>query len=232
MFFQTTLRTLSIIQAQMHTQSIRRNGIERIAMSRAIKWTTVIAVVFLVVLLCSVLLSCNSLINKKPQSNSLQDQEVQISVALSLAGHSFSNEIALKEQEDARGKYYVGVISEKLDSVLSSLVEAYNADVITTVSITEEDLRYSLTEGLVEATSNSNTNSSFMCFLRWAGTPADLVYAGDMPSAGIIGGTEVPSNSTTNYEYFSDPDSFPIYTHRIDYEAVCSLSGKKAIEEG
>ena len=121
-----------------------------------------------------------------------------ISYMLGIPGDHFRGGINLVETEDSEGNsYYIGEITPELDAELAALVDFYNADPSTTEAIILEEVRYSLTEGLSEATQQED--SAFREFLKWLGGDADLVYREN--------GAEVGGSSTSNYYYVTHRDS-------------------------
>ncbi len=80
-------------------------------------------------------------------------QRIQIILMFQEADYSLYRLVSLEEREDSSdGIYYTGVIEDELDAQLDELVETYNADPDTVDGVTVDDVRYSLTEGVVEAT--------------------------------------------------------------------------------
>jgi len=135
------------------------------------------------------------------------------------SGESFRDYVIVIEMTDTRGKpYYVGEIAPEFDTLLASLVENYNIDPATTKPITLQEARYSLTEDIAEATARSNWESTFMVFIRWCGSKADLVYANDIPNTDRLAGTAV-ARPPSNFRYTQFSEDFPLYVYRWVFEA-------------
>ena len=134
----------------------------------------------------------------------LQRQTSQIGYGFRFTSKDFQKNIQLVEKTDSEGNpYCIGEISPELDAILDQLVDSYNTDPRTTEHITVEEVRYCLTEGIVEATDYSIKESNFLSFLLWCNSPADLVYKEyDTDPGGIEHhpGESVGDTNTSNYE--------------------------------
>lgn len=171
--------------------------------------TVVIAIVALIAIMCSLLYipwGCTSPIESSPgqdEANILRQQKNSILVYLYEAGHDFPDEITLEEHRDEDGNpYYVGILSDELEEILIDLVDAYNADPNTETPITTEEVRYALTDGIVEATKERNWGSAFGQFILWCGELAENVVVYDSD------GTELGNPGVSNYEYIRDRQSW------------------------
>jgi len=111
----------------------------------------------------------------------LQLEEYQITSYMNeYAGYDFCTHISLFIHTDSDGNtYLIGKLDPELDTMLASLVYAYSIDPRNTKSITVDEVRYNLTEGIVEATAKDTKFSAFYYFLCWCDTPADLVWRSD-----------------------------------------------------
>ena len=89
-------------------------------------------------------------------------------------------QVSLEEKQDESGNpYLVGVLSDKLDGELQDLVNTYNTDPSTDKKVTVDEVRYNLTEGIVEFCMMDDADialSPTFAFLRWCGDPAELEY--------------------------------------------------------
>ena len=130
---------------------------------------------------------------------------------------SLFKQITLIEETDVDGNpYYRGELSESLEESLESLVEIYNANSTTAIHVVTNEVRYGLTEGIVEAAAKENRDAPLIFFIRWLGEPADLVYAVDVPDRGVVAGTDV-LDITCNFRYYSHPEYFPFYILRDQF---------------
>lgn len=147
----------------------------------------IIAGVFLVLAGCDLFSSSKA----KEQEIAIGHTKADITFILREADDHISLLVTIEERQDEHGRpYLVGVISDKLDVDLEDLVAAYNADPSTTKPITVDEVRYSLTAGIVEACADDNRDSAFCDFLYWTGKDVDLVYNGHVTD----------SNGTEHFE--------------------------------
>ena len=132
-------------------------------------------------------------------------QRGQIFSASGVSTSAILEELSLKVETGSDGRpFYVGVISPKLDEVLDVLVDAYNADPSTTKPIHLKEVRLSLTEDIVNATTKENEYSPFMHFVYWTYEPAELVwrYSGtDLNGIERTAGQPVEGTGLTNYTF-------------------------------
>jgi len=173
---------------------------------------------FLLALILSFVLALGSLFaltgckSSEPKVD-LDWEETCIWHTLSSTDLGFERQVSIKEKQDENGNpYLVGVLSDQLDGELKDLVDTYNADPSTDKKATLDEVRYDLTEGIVEFCTTDNTSSPTLAFLLWCGDPADLVYIGDhFGDDGTLIHTEgdpVNTKTITNYSFVIDPDSY------------------------
>ena len=178
----------------------------------------VVIIIFIAVVIITgvaLFIPWNNLLHPEQEGVPLQAQESQISYYMNRnAGYDFCTHISLAEQTDSDGNpYYVGILDPELDGMLTSLVDAYNADPSTAKHITVDTVRYNLTEGIIEATSKNVDDSAFAHFLRWCKEPADLVWKKDgISDSGVKHAANDPVNQKTisNFRFVlnrEDPSS-------------------------
>ena len=183
----------------------------------ALNITLVVLAVAVVIGSAVIFIPWGSLFPPEPTVDVLRIQWNQIMRITNEARSGFHRHITLIEQVDENGKpYYIGELDSVLDDLLKPLVDAYNADPSTTKPLTLDELRYSLTDGIVEATAPGTKESAFYAFLCWCGTPADLVYRTDITHAnGTISLAGDPVKGISNYDYIRSRDgafSFFVYS--------------------
>jgi len=134
---------------------------------------------------------------------------------LNSTDYSLEKQVSIEERQDENGNsYLVGVLGDELDGKLKDLVATYNADPSTDKKATLDEVRYDLTEGIVEFSMTDNTDSPTLAFLLWCGDPADLVYKKTMidDKTGVFTHTEgdlVFTDAITNFDFTAYPDSYP-----------------------
>ena len=183
---------------------------------------TLILAVFLLAVLSVAAISCNYT-SPEQRANTLEEQKKQILHVLGFAGTSASGTslcdyIVLIETSDPEGNpCHIGEINPLLDSRLDLMVGSYNSDPATTEPIAVEEVRFSLTEGIIEATDSSNRESPFVHFIRWLGIAPNLVYSEDQSSGEEIthhAGDPVTSSTLTNYRFLIETsDIFSNYKY-------------------
>ena len=148
-------------------------------------------------------------------------QRGQIFSASGVSTSAVLEELSLKVETGSDGRpFYVGVISPKLDEVLDVLVDAYNADPSTTKPIHLKEVRLSLTEDIVNATTKENEYSPFMHFVYWTYEPAELVYIKDETHGDVVVG--IPGQPVeveiTNYDYLRQQKEYSNYQFAWEYK--------------
>jgi len=149
-----------------------------------------------------------------PKPDVPAQQRSQIYYYLSYASPRLVDDLTLIEQTNStNGIYYTGELSSELEAILGDVVDAYNADPSTTAPVTLEEVHYGLTDGIVEATADGTWDSSFMRFLRWTNSIAQLVYNKDLfrgdESIMHAAGDPVVSIKIKNYDFINGRESAP-----------------------
>ena len=177
----------------------------------ALVTTLVVLAIAVVIESAVIFIPWGSLFPPKPTVDELYNQWYQIMRITNEAGTDLNDHITLIERVDENGKpYYIGELDSELDALLKPLVDTYNADPSTTKPLTLDELRYCLTEGIVEATAPGTKESAFYAFLCWCDTPAELVYRVDITHVnGTISSAGDPIEvRISNYIYIKDIESF------------------------
>ena len=138
-------------------------------------------------------------------------QHNQIIQMLHLVNFHLDKSIDLELCYDNEGNsYYIGILDEKMDALFGELVETYNADPSTSLSIDATEVRYNLTEGITAAAFSKDQGNSFYAFLAWCGKPADLVYKET--------GATVNTKLVTNYIFMVDKEALNNWEYRWEYD--------------
>ncbi len=149
-------------------------------------------------------------------------QELNTILMLQEADTGFYQQMSIEERANTEdGIYYTGVIGDELDAMLDELVDSYNEDPSRKeYPVTIAEVRYCLTEGLVEAAENENRESSFRRFLKWTGIFADLAYRWNKPDEdGTVHSVGEPAPTTlTNYYYILGKDLYSDYDYSWSLE--------------
>ena len=183
----------------------------------ALVTTLVVLAIAVVIGSAIIFIPWGSLFPPEPTVDVLRIQWNQIMRITNEAGSDLNDHITLIERVDAEGKpYYVGELDSVLDDLLKPLVDTYNADPSTTKPLTLDELRYSLTDGIVEATGPGTKESAFNAFLWWCDAPANLVYREDNPGSGISAG-DIAVVKFTNYIHIINKD-IQGWPHRYPWE--------------
>ncbi|MDR0308996.1 MAG: hypothetical protein LBH87_03605 [Coriobacteriales bacterium] len=182
-----------------------------------------IAVLVIAALIAAVLIPWDKVLNPVPKpepptkEQTLRGQQQDIQDAFG-DNQQFYSSISFTDSVDEDGNpYCVGVLDEKTDALVAELVNAYNADPETIKPITEEEARYSLTDGIVQACSNEMKNSPFREFLGWCSESANLVYKetyyDENGNPFCVSGEKVIGSTITNYKFvMGSSDVFYNYT--------------------
>ncbi len=168
----------------------------------------IVAIAAIALIAGIVMLSINNAAEETERSRRVQ--ELDIRLMFYSANSTLNKQVSLDERENAEdGIYYTGVIGDELDAILDELVDNYSADPSRKeFPITIEEVRYCLTDGLVEAARDENRESSFRRFLKWTGIYANLVYTESTYDGSgnvvIEAGTEVQGITNYNYALYRD----------------------------
>ena len=161
----------------------------------------------------------NNLHRTKQEALTLQAQASQISYYMNkYAGYDFCTHISLFIHTDSDGNsYLIGKLDPELDTMLVSLVDAYHIDPRNSKHITVDEVRYNLTEGIIEATTKGTEFSAFYYFLCWCDTPADLIWKEDIYSDGKLlysAGDPTGNTITSNFEFvfYREKDTLLLYS--------------------
>ena len=157
-----------------------------------------------------------------PRPQSPEEQASQIRADLSLGMHGFAIQITVTPYSDDAGNlYFVGTIDPELDSMLNSVVDAYNTEAHPQEPLDVNFVRYGLTDNVKDtADQMSHHKGALFDFFTWVTSPADLVYKGEvLDGDGVVheAGDPVPGN-TTNYDYIQNKDGkYRNYTYADQY---------------
>ena len=142
----------------------------------------------------------------------IDDDYSDIKDLLRRADMRLRQSLDIVESSDEDGNtILVGVPDATLEAYLEDLVSAYNADPSTDHLVIFEDVRFSLTEGIAEASHIENRDIGLEDFLFWTSRLTDLVYRENLydNSGNLVHTANEPfgDNHITNYLYIINADT-------------------------
>ncbi len=117
---------------------------------------------------------------------------------------------------------FYGTIDDELDSLLPSLVDAYNTEAHPQEPLDVATVRYGLTDDIKNTSYQSSRHQGVIPeFFIWVNSPADLVYAIDTPhpDGSVSYAGDPVSGNITNYNYVvnQNSDAYHNYTYADQY---------------
>ena len=118
---------------------------------------------------------------------------------------------------------FYGTIDDELDSLLPSLVDAYNTEAHPQEPLDVATVRYGLTDDIKNTSYQSSRHQGVIPeFFIWVNSPADLVYKGEvLDGDGVLheaGDPAAPDKTITNYDYVKGKDGdYHNYTYADQY---------------